>query len=305
LTASGFLGVALYPLTFVSVPIIEIGFDTILVIIATYYGGELVWRERERKIHEIIDATPLAAWALMLPKMLGLALVMFATLLVGMVVGILVQLLDGGVEVSPGQYLLGICSGRSGRRADRGARGLRAALSPSKYAAGASWAVPHPFRLWRSDGTGASPLPLRQCSCRAALRHGRRRHPLAGRLVVPAVLGCNGGAAADCRASALATRHGTALEVASASNPYAISRPDRAGDRGGGCGLRLEWILIVYNTLVLNSFSTSGDNQRYVPSMKALLPLRRVAATGGEACGTRRALHPEDVWAEVRAATGS
>jgi ABC-2 type transport system permease protein len=44
------------------VPIIE-GFDTILIIIATYYGGELVWRERERKMHEIIDATPLPAWA--------------------------------------------------------------------------------------------------------------------------------------------------------------------------------------------------------------------------------------------------
>ena len=41
LTASGFVDVALYPLTFVSVPIIEASFDTILIIIAAYYGGEI------------------------------------------------------------------------------------------------------------------------------------------------------------------------------------------------------------------------------------------------------------------------
>jgi ABC-2 type transport system permease protein len=42
----------------------------------------------------------------MLPKMLGLALVLFATLLVGMAVGMLVQLLKGGVDLAPGEYLL-------------------------------------------------------------------------------------------------------------------------------------------------------------------------------------------------------
>jgi len=105
LTASGWYGVALYPLTSVSVPIIQASFDTLLVVIATYYGGELVWRERERNVHEIIDATPLPAWALMLPKMIGLALVLFATECVGMATGMLVQLL-GGMAPTPGEYLL-------------------------------------------------------------------------------------------------------------------------------------------------------------------------------------------------------
>lgn len=105
LTATGMFDVPLYPLTSVLVPIIQASFATLLIVIATYYGGELVWRERERKIHEIIDATPLPAWALMLPKMLGLALVLVATLLVGMAVGILVQLLRGGVDIAPGEYL--------------------------------------------------------------------------------------------------------------------------------------------------------------------------------------------------------
>ena len=139
LTASGFLDGALYPLTFVSVPIIEASFDTILIIIATFYGGELVWRERERNIHEIIDATPLPAWALMLPKMLGLALVLFATLLVGTAVGVLVQLLDGGVDPGLREYLLWyLLPGGVDAVLIAALAVFVAALSPNKYA---GWGV--------------------------------------------------------------------------------------------------------------------------------------------------------------------
>ena len=45
-------------------------------IIAIYYAGELVWRERDRKMHEIIDATPLPNWAFVVPKTLAVALVL-------------------------------------------------------------------------------------------------------------------------------------------------------------------------------------------------------------------------------------
>ncbi len=106
LSASGWMEVPLYPLTSVTVPTAEALFDTILVIIATYYGGELVWRERDHRVSEIVGATPLPEWALMLPKMLGLALVLVATLLVGMAVGLLAQLLSGGVDPAPGEFLL-------------------------------------------------------------------------------------------------------------------------------------------------------------------------------------------------------
>ena len=106
LTPTGWMEAPLYALTAITVPTIEAIFDTILIIIAAYYGGELVWREREWKIHEIVDSTPLPAWALMLPKMLGLSIVLVATLLVGMATGILAQAIGGGVDVAPGEYLL-------------------------------------------------------------------------------------------------------------------------------------------------------------------------------------------------------
>ena len=55
-------------------------FTFIPIIIAIYYAGELVWRERDRRIHEIVDATAAPDWAFMVPKTLAIALVLFATL---------------------------------------------------------------------------------------------------------------------------------------------------------------------------------------------------------------------------------
>jgi ABC-type transport system involved in multi-copper enzyme maturation permease subunit len=138
-TASGFLDVPLYRATDVMVPTIEAFFDTILIIIAAYFGGELVWRERERKINEIIDAAPLPAWALMLPKLLGLALVLLVTLLVGMAAGILVQLLDGAVRIDIAQYLSWyLAPGLADALLIAVLAVFVQALSPSKYA---GWGV--------------------------------------------------------------------------------------------------------------------------------------------------------------------
>ncbi len=36
-------------------------FQVVLLMIAVFYGGELVWRERDRQINEIIDSTPCRA----------------------------------------------------------------------------------------------------------------------------------------------------------------------------------------------------------------------------------------------------
>ncbi|MBB3912232.1 ABC transporter permease/M1 family aminopeptidase [Sphingomonas desiccabilis] len=92
------------PLTFALIETLTGGFGLIPIIIAIYYAGELVWRDRDRKIHEIIDATPLPNWAYMVPKALAVTGVLFTTLLVAAVAAILVQLIRGGGEVSLGEY---------------------------------------------------------------------------------------------------------------------------------------------------------------------------------------------------------
>ena len=48
-------------------------FTFFALIIAIYYAGELVWRERERRTHEIIDATPVPDWAFVAPKTLAIS----------------------------------------------------------------------------------------------------------------------------------------------------------------------------------------------------------------------------------------
>lgn len=75
-------------------------------IVAVYYGGELVWRERDRRVHEIVDATPLPNWALMLPKVLAITAVLVTTLLVSTLAGIAVQLVKGYTHFELGKYLL-------------------------------------------------------------------------------------------------------------------------------------------------------------------------------------------------------
>ncbi|UVI40375.1 ABC transporter permease/M1 family aminopeptidase [Qipengyuania spongiae] len=83
------------PITFSLIAPLMGSFALIPIIIAIYYGGELVWRDRERKIHEIIDATSVPGWSYMVPKTVAVAIVLFATVLISAVGAMLIQLARG------------------------------------------------------------------------------------------------------------------------------------------------------------------------------------------------------------------
>ena len=51
-------GTASYPLTANVITTVIGGMSLFTLIVAVFYGGELVWRERDVKINEIIDAAP-------------------------------------------------------------------------------------------------------------------------------------------------------------------------------------------------------------------------------------------------------
>jgi len=82
------------------------GFALISIIIAIYYSGELVWRNRDRRMHEIVDATATPDWTFMVPKVLALTLVLVSTLLIGAVAGIAVQAVRGVTDFELGKYLM-------------------------------------------------------------------------------------------------------------------------------------------------------------------------------------------------------
>ena len=93
------------PLTFAVIGILMGAFGLFPIIIAIYYGGEVVCRDRERRMHEIIDATSLPNWAYIVPKALAVSGVLFATVLISVLAAMLVQLARGVTALEPGQYL--------------------------------------------------------------------------------------------------------------------------------------------------------------------------------------------------------
>ena len=105
-TEAGRYGGVIYPVTRMLLNPLLGSFGLIPMIIAIYYSGELVWRERERKTHEIIDATPVPDWAFVAPKTLAISLVLVSTLLVSVLAAMLSQVLHGYFNVELGKYLV-------------------------------------------------------------------------------------------------------------------------------------------------------------------------------------------------------
>ncbi|WP_276482515.1 ABC transporter permease/M1 family aminopeptidase [Paraflavitalea pollutisoli] len=67
----------------------------LLPLLIIYYAAELVWREREAGISELVDTAPLPEWLLFASKCLALALVLAVLMSLMVVAAILVQLFNG------------------------------------------------------------------------------------------------------------------------------------------------------------------------------------------------------------------
>jgi ABC-type transport system involved in multi-copper enzyme maturation permease subunit len=88
------------------IPEIDDPISTILLVVAVYYAGELVWRERDRRMDPIIDATPMPSWAYVVPKTLAMAIVLVSVLVVSVAAAIAVQLSLDYTQLEIGKYLL-------------------------------------------------------------------------------------------------------------------------------------------------------------------------------------------------------
>jgi len=95
-----------YPTTLSMIPEIQEGLVVVPLIIAIYYAGELVWRERDRNVAPIVDATPMPGWAYVVSKTVAMGLVLVAILLTSMAASIALQLSLGFTQLEIGKYLL-------------------------------------------------------------------------------------------------------------------------------------------------------------------------------------------------------
>ncbi|MGA1758539.1 MAG: hypothetical protein ACO391_12395, partial [Pseudomonadales bacterium] len=68
--ANELYGTPSVPMTFALILPLLGSFGIIPIIIAIYFSGELVWRDRERGMNEIIDSTALPNWAYFIPKVI-------------------------------------------------------------------------------------------------------------------------------------------------------------------------------------------------------------------------------------------
>ncbi|MFO0592832.1 MAG: M1 family aminopeptidase [Polyangiaceae bacterium] len=103
--AGNFYGTLAYPVTRLMSDALNGAFTLMPMIIAVYYSGELVWRDRDRKTHEIIDATSAPDWVFLVPKIAAISLVLASTSVAGVLTAIIVQLIRGGAPIDLLGYL--------------------------------------------------------------------------------------------------------------------------------------------------------------------------------------------------------
>jgi ABC-2 type transport system permease protein len=98
-------GTATLPVTYKVLEMVNESFSLCMFVITTFYAGELVWREREARVAQMLDAMPVPLWLPLLSKTFALIGLQAALLLVVMVCGILIQIFNGYFAIEPGLYL--------------------------------------------------------------------------------------------------------------------------------------------------------------------------------------------------------
>ena len=96
---------AIYPVTSQMLSALQGSFSFLLIIIVLFYAGELVWKERSARIHEVTDATPVPNWVPLLAKFVALVAVIYSFQLVGAITAILIQLGKGYTQIEPLLYV--------------------------------------------------------------------------------------------------------------------------------------------------------------------------------------------------------
>ena len=102
--SDGAYGSAIHPATRVMIQDLRGAFTIIPTIVAIYYAGELVWRDRDRRMEGLVDSTPAPDWSFAAPKMLAIALVLGAMLAISVVAAVGVQLLKGYTQLRLDEY---------------------------------------------------------------------------------------------------------------------------------------------------------------------------------------------------------
>jgi ABC-2 type transport system permease protein len=99
---------SIYPVTSQILQALNAAYSWLLFIIVMFYAGELVWKERQAKLSDVVDAMPTPNWTPLLAKLGALVLVVACFQIFGALTGMLIQLGKGYTQLEPLLYLKGI-----------------------------------------------------------------------------------------------------------------------------------------------------------------------------------------------------
>lgn len=105
LNMAAIFGTKTYPVTYQVLELIRGPFTLFMLIVTTFYAGELVWREREARMAQMLDALPLPSWVPQLGKLFALIGLQALMLGVAMACGLLIQAFNGYFQFETGLYL--------------------------------------------------------------------------------------------------------------------------------------------------------------------------------------------------------
>jgi ABC-2 type transport system permease protein len=104
--ANRLYGTEVYPVTRLMVQALQGAFTFISVIVAVFYAGELVWRDRQQRMHDIVDATVAPDGIHLLPKILAIVGVLTCAGVLAIATAMVAQTLKGYTQFEISHYLL-------------------------------------------------------------------------------------------------------------------------------------------------------------------------------------------------------
>ena len=107
-TMGDLYGTTTWPVTYQVLGLLSGSFGIFMLVIITFYAGELTWRERDNRLDQIHDALPIPTWLPFVAKLLALMLVPVFLQAVLMLCGIAIQTAKGYHHYEVGLYLHGL-----------------------------------------------------------------------------------------------------------------------------------------------------------------------------------------------------
>ncbi len=108
-TTGSTFGTNTWPVTFQITELVSGSFAAFMLVIITFYGGALVWRERETRLDQIVDAAPTPTWLPLVAKLLALMVVPLLLQVLLMLCGMGLQAAKGYFRFEPWVYVQQLC----------------------------------------------------------------------------------------------------------------------------------------------------------------------------------------------------